>query len=134
MVAVRPNEHVHKPVQVIFCSSAGNEATASVSFPRLIVQIGDGASLRLKQSFINEPVTDPASYGALVNCNTQVSLGRGTTLEHTYLQELDGTEAGIILHLFILSPWLHYFLLIKLNNSANVLMMNSVAYRAIQTL
>lgn len=41
--------HVDVPLQVLFVSTVG--AIPSVSYPRLVVSVGDGASLQLKQSY-----------------------------------------------------------------------------------
>lgn len=39
------------PVQVLFVSTVGT--VPSVSYPRLVVSVGDGASLQLKQSYVS---------------------------------------------------------------------------------
>lgn len=49
VIQVPAGVHVTVPLQVLFVSSVGSVPTAS--YPRMLVNIGDGASLNLKQSY-----------------------------------------------------------------------------------
>ena len=49
VIQVSAGVHVDVPLQVLFVSTVG--AVPSVSYPRLVVSVGDGASLQLKQSY-----------------------------------------------------------------------------------
>ena len=51
VIQVPAGIHVTVPVQVLYVSTIGTVPTAS--YPRLLVNIGDGASLHLKQSHIS---------------------------------------------------------------------------------
>ena len=49
IIQVPAGMQVTVPLQVLFVSSVGSAPTAS--YPRMLVKIGDGASLHLKQSY-----------------------------------------------------------------------------------
>lgn len=126
-ILVPADLHVHIPVQVLFCNTAqvndgssgkGAAAAATVngtwaSYPRLLVELGDGASLQLKQSFATIPIkggsssSDPAevvSSAAIVSANlvgscTDIQLGENSRLVHTYVQDLAASSR----HLEVLS-------------------------------
>jgi Fe-S cluster assembly scaffold protein SufB len=49
VIQVPAGVHVDVPLQVLFLSSVGSSPTAS--YPRLLVSVGDGATLHLKQSY-----------------------------------------------------------------------------------
>lgn len=49
VIQVPAGVHVAVPLQVLFVSSVGSSPTAS--YPRLLVSVGDGATLHLKQSY-----------------------------------------------------------------------------------
>jgi Fe-S cluster assembly scaffold protein SufB len=49
VIQVPAGVHFDVPLQVLFLSSVGSSPTAS--YPRLLVSVGDGATLHLKQSY-----------------------------------------------------------------------------------
>ncbi|KAJ1433807.1 hypothetical protein B484DRAFT_394345 [Ochromonadaceae sp. CCMP2298] len=107
-VVVPAGIHVEAPLQVLFCSTASAvsaSATPAVSapgsYPRLLVSLGEGAALQLKQSFftllVGEDGTPRAtddgaialvSQPAMVNSYSRLEVARGAKLVHTYTQEL----------------------------------------------
>lgn len=79
------------PLQIIQCLSS-----SLACHSRLVVQLGEGAELRLKQTLVS---FGPELSPSLFTSNTRVLLGPRTTLNHAYAQEL-GLESR---HLEVLS-------------------------------
>ena len=54
VIDVPASSVVANPVHVLFANTAGplSEGKASASYPKLLVRVGDGAELRLRQSYI----------------------------------------------------------------------------------
>ena len=120
VVHVAAGVQVQTPLQVLFCSTAPSASSApddeaaavpSASFPRLEVQLEEGASLHLKQSFVTlplPPLSPPPSdlpegvagsvcatvVASLVASSTRLELAAGAQLQHTYVQELAGEVKG----------------------------------------
>jgi Fe-S cluster assembly scaffold protein SufB len=59
VIQVPAGVHVTVPLQVLFVSSVGSVPTAS--YPRMLVNIGDGASLNLKQSYASVKIDTTSS-------------------------------------------------------------------------
>ena len=59
IIQVPAGVQVTVPVQVLFVSSVGSVPTAS--YPRMLVNIGDGASLHLKQSYASVKIDTTSS-------------------------------------------------------------------------
>jgi len=91
-----------KPVLVINAVSADGgvgsdieEGKGIASHPRCLVNAGDGASLPVVQAFVDldEPNSEN-SVPRFVNSCTQVYLGAGTNVTHSYLEETGGIATG----------------------------------------
>ena len=78
------------PLQVLFLSTAGRESPIAIH-PRLLVRVGNDASVSLKQSYASVDIVSGhqgEALPSLVNCNTNIVLGNRASLRHTYSQEL----------------------------------------------
>ena len=88
LLSVPADIKIEHTLQVIFWSSTGKDSMGkSTSYPRLLVDINEGAALKLKQTYIsdNEVTEDTPSF---IGGNTRITIKRGGKLVHTYVQEL----------------------------------------------
>jgi len=83
LLSVPDNKKVDPTLQVIFWNSKGK----STSYPRLLVDVNEGAELKLKQSYISDSgITEEMP--SFIGGNTRILVKKGGKLTHTYVQEL----------------------------------------------
>jgi Fe-S cluster assembly protein SufD len=94
-IIVPDNVRVEVPLQVLFYSSKQADGKFPVTFPKLAMEVGAFASLRMKQSYaggsnLEEPLLVPEGddQASLVLAATRAFLDTNATLDHTYFQEL----------------------------------------------
>lgn len=105
VVRVPAGVSVPVPLQVIFYSSARASKEHLAAYPSLIIDAEEGASLRIKQTFIGggsgtgtgsgAGAGEDESQGCLVVGNTRVAVARGASVCHTYEQDLPSTARHI---------------------------------------
>jgi len=98
VVRVQAGVSAPVPLQVIFYSSARASKEHLAAYPSLIIDAEEGASLRIKQTFIGSGTgtgigagagaSEDESQGCLVVGNTRVAVARGASVCHTYEQDL----------------------------------------------
>jgi Fe-S cluster assembly protein SufD len=83
VVSIEDGAVVDAPIHLVFLSSGGGDAEGrSVTHPRTVIAVGEGA-----QGFIVESYLDASPRGGyLTNAVTQLSLARGAVLDHVRLQ------------------------------------------------
>jgi Fe-S cluster assembly protein SufD len=110
LIRVPSGEHVDTPLHIVhFCSEressnmegevVGGGGGVAAVFPRLAIDMQQGSSLRIKQSYIsdssgNDGGTTPAdgvSDAMLIVGVTDAQLAEGARLSHSYEQELPGS-------------------------------------------
>eukprot|EP01041_Mallomonas_annulata_P009048 gene9048-18738_t len=95
MITVPDQVQMELPIQVLFLSTGTGTGSTSpaVNYPCLLVSLGEGAALTLKQTHAtiitsDENGNENGSQSSDLNIgSTQISLARGAVLHHTYVQE-----------------------------------------------
>lgn len=102
VIDIPANLKLETPIQVVSLNTASPDCSIA-SFPRLMVQVGDGAELHLKQTLLTVSRADTTIISSLenegadkgselhptlVNGNTQVTVGREAKVTHLIEQQL----------------------------------------------
>lgn len=87
LLSVPVNKKIDTTLQVIFWSSNGADSSSSTSFPRLVVDVNEGAELKLKQSYFSDNLIKE-EVPSFIGGNTRMTLKKGSKVIHTYVQEL----------------------------------------------